>query len=372
MKNCPNCGTLIVDNKKICYYCGTDLSKTDDKIVKDDGFADNFFAQIVGAVPANQDNVENAAIGAVSDVSIEDVSKMGTEGQKSSDSFTSLVSLASEEPIQEEIINLNDFNTEVQNKTFNLDGFESTFVQESFVSNDKNNIDVPMVRAEEIVDIEMPKIEENLEQPRDSEEVVEQSAIKGVVMQPEIVEIEKPLQEKKEIKVNKSFIFNTCCFVIFIFIMIFVYFKFIYNSKNELLSLAGLTYKINEDFTLTGEDQGSRLYSYKNNGCDLRVTYGAASGDDYIDNWFNNIKETFKNNENYSFQNEKLTINENQWSTLTVMEMPNGKLKEPTLRYKYSTIVNMGNFYQIVFVNLNDDEKCLSMYNEFADTLKFQ
>ena len=52
--------------------------------------------------------------------------------------------------------------------------------------------------------------------------------------------------------------------------------------------------------------------------------------------------------------------------------MPNGNLTAPALRYKYSTIVHRGNFYQVVFVNLNGDDKCLEMYNEFADTLKFQ
>ena len=54
------------------------------------------------------------------------------------------------------------------------------------------------------------------------------------------------------------------------------------------------------------------------------------------------------------------------------MEMPNGNTTTPTLRYRYSTIVFGGDFYQIRFANLNADEQCLSMYNEFADSLRFE
>ena len=51
MKNCPKCGTIITDNNVVCDNCGADLvlfNKTDG--YSDDGFADNFFAQIGGVV----------------------------------------------------------------------------------------------------------------------------------------------------------------------------------------------------------------------------------------------------------------------------------------------------------------------------------
>lgn len=328
MKNCPNCGTLITDNENKCYNCGTDLSQTGDKGFNDDGFADNFFAQIGGAVPTAQNNVENTASENASTASIGDAATPGVEGQKSSDSFTSIVnSINTEEPVQ-------------QTSSYDLFSNMSTgFDPNKQKTEEVAEIKVQTITAEDVDDEDDPLFHE---------------------------------KEKKKIKVSKSFIFNTCCFVVFIGIMIFVYFQFVNNPKDEILSLGGLTYKLDDKFVLTTEDQGSRLYSYQNNGCDLRVTYGAASSDSYIESWFNTVKETFKDNENYTFQNEELSINDNKWSSLTIMEMPNGNLTAPALRYKYSTIVHRGNFYQVVFVNLNGDETCLEMYNEFSDTLKFE
>ena len=327
MKSCPNCGTLITDNENVCYNCGTNLNNTN-KGFNDDGFADNFFAQIGGAVPTAQNNVENTASEAASDASIGDASASGVEGQKGSDSFTSIVNSISTDEAPQQTSSYDLFS----NMSI---GFDPSKQKTEEVS----EIKVQTITAEDVDDEDDPLFHE---------------------------------KEKKKIKVSKSFIFNTCCFVVFIGIMIFIYFNWINNPKDEIQSLGGLSYKLDKEFTLTGEDQGSRLYSYKNNGCDLRVTYGAASSDSYIESWFESIKESFKTNENYTFQNEELTINDNKWSSLTVMEMPNGNLTSPTLRYKYSTIVYKRDFYQVRFVNLNSDNECLEMYNEFADTLKFQ
>ena len=58
MKNCPRCGTVIIDNKNVCDNCGADLTEFNKtELITDDGFADNFFAQIGGVVSGEQGNV---------------------------------------------------------------------------------------------------------------------------------------------------------------------------------------------------------------------------------------------------------------------------------------------------------------------------
>ena len=56
MKNCPKCGTVIINNKEICENCGADLTEFNKNAMSfDDGFADNFFAQIGGVVSGEQE-----------------------------------------------------------------------------------------------------------------------------------------------------------------------------------------------------------------------------------------------------------------------------------------------------------------------------
>lgn len=54
MKRCPKCGTVLDDDKKRCYMCGTDLLKS--SITQ---FGESFDAQIGAAVTTSQDNVFN-------------------------------------------------------------------------------------------------------------------------------------------------------------------------------------------------------------------------------------------------------------------------------------------------------------------------
>jgi uncharacterized protein YwqG len=45
---------------------------------------------------------------------------------------------------------------------------------------------------------------------------------------------------------------------------------------------------------------------------------------------------------------------------------------ESLLKYKYASIVYNANFYHIVFVNLDSDDKCNTMFNDFMGTLQFK
>ena len=128
---------------------------------------------------------------------------------------------------------------------------------------------------------------------KEKKEEVNEIKVQTITVE-DVIDEDDPLfkeKEKKPIKVSKSFIFNTSCFVIFIGVLIFVYFQFVNKPKNEIHNLGGLSYKLDEKFVLTSENEGSRLYSFNNNGCDLRVTYGAASSDSYIESWFESIKD---------------------------------------------------------------------------------
>jgi hypothetical protein len=86
--------------------------------------------------------------------------------------------------------------------------------------------------------------------PNKKKEEVSQIVVQTITAE-DVDDEDDPLfheKEKKKIKVSKSFIFNTACFVIFIGIMIFVYFQFINNPKEDVLSLGGLSYKISDEF----------------------------------------------------------------------------------------------------------------------------
>ena len=40
------------------------------------------------------------------------------------------------------------------------------------------------------------------------------------------------------------------------------------------------------------------------------------------------------------------------------------------LKYKYVTIVHKGNFYDIVFANDSDDNKCSAMFDQFMESVE--
>ena len=42
------------------------------------------------------------------------------------------------------------------------------------------------------------------------------------------------------------------------------------------------------------------------------------------------------------------------------------------LRYKYVAIVHKGNFYDIVFANDKDDNRCAAMFDKFQQTLRLE
>lgn len=343
MARCPKCGTSVDENSTQCHMCGTSFEGMQlEGTYKDDGFADNFFAQIGGVVSSEQDtilnsiglNVNNADLSNQSDIEQNNVF-LANENTKTSDDYNSIVNSVS-----------NELNNQTDNSLNN-----SSADEDEMLSEIKHKLD----REEESSDVIIEKIHEE----RMKESFEEFSAIKPA-----------------NVQVSKSFIFNTACFVVFILMMVFVYFMFIKEPASTLTELGGLSYDIDTEFTLTNENSGSKYYSYNGDNCALRVTYGSANSDGFLSSYFDTVREGFKGNSKYTFQNEEIKINNNTWTGLSVMEISeNSQVSggyESLLKYKYASIVYNANFYHIVFVNLDSDDKCNTMFNDFMGTLQFK
>ncbi len=176
-------------------------------------------------------------------------------------------------------------------------------------------------------------------------------------------------------KVNFSFIFNTTCFVIFIILFIFVYFKYLrVDNKNNVADFGGLSYQINKNFTLKNNEKTERLYTYGDN-CAVRIQYGATNdGDYYIEEKFNEVKESYSKDD-YQILSQEIRINSNVWSGLKILEFKEDATGtggfSQTEKYKFISIVYKGNYYTITYSNLTNDNTCSASYNAFEATLAF-
>ena len=351
MRKCPKCGTTIVDDKKQCYMCGADISGFEQSsVLTDDGFADSFFAQIGGVVSNEQDTIidDNNAINVnTNDIAntnaIENqsvfVSDNNNNNNNANDTFNSIVSSM-----------MGETSTDAVGATTSLQkNLDSIFDENKTVVKEEPVVQQPKTTFEVQTTVTA----------EDSDKV-------------DILFANKPKKEKKKFEISKPFIFNTVCFVIFICIVVFVYFKFLKPPVDNVIELGGLSYSINNEFVLTNENEGSKYYNYQNDkDCALRVTYGAANSDSFLSSYFDTVREQYKNNPSYTYQSDEIRINNNNWTGLTIMEMPSDGTSETILRYKYASIVHNASFYHIVFVNLANNQECLTTFNEFMNTLQF-
>lgn len=336
MAKCPKCGTSVDEFSTQCHMCGTSFEGMQlEGTYKDDGFADNFFAQIGGVVSSEQDtilnnvgiNVDNADLSNQNAIEQNNVF-LANENTNNNESYNSVVN-------------------EVKNDGLINNGDE----EDEMLSEIKHKLDREEIGSDVII--------EKIHEERMKENFEEFSAIKPA-----------------NVQVSKSFIFNTACFVVFILMMVFVYFTFIKEPTSTITELGGLSYDIDTEFVLTNENSGSKYYSYNGDNCALRVTYGSANSDGFLSSYFDTVREGFKGNAKYTFQNEEIKIHNNTWTGLSVMEISeNSQVNggyESLLKYKYASIVYNANFYHIVFVNIDSDDKCNTMFNDFMGTLQFK
>lgn len=169
--------------------------------------------------------------------------------------------------------------------------------------------------------------------------------------------------------------FNFFCILIFIGLVVGGYFIFVRGKHNEFVNFGGLTYTISDDFTLESSDDLLQKYSY-GDSCALSISYGPnSSGKDGLETYFDMVKKEYSSNENVTFKNEQMNINDNTWSSLDVVyfvEDPtaNSKLREIT-KYRYISIIYNANIYHIIYFNPMNDATCSSMFGNFLDSLEF-
>ena len=405
MKNCPRCGTVIIGNKSICENCGADLTEINKNMMNsDDGFADNFFAQIGGvvsgeqgnAIEENEINVNNNELSNKKNIQQQNVFFVDSnKTNENGESFNSILSsyISTDET---------GAKPEIKPDKGKLFGFEKVDKKEEKkpetaqpMMQDENLPEVTMAFDAQIpkrVEVEPVKIEPIPYTPpviKDDDEyvpplhvtqrqpIIQQPMMQQPVSQQQMAQYQTqqiPVQQVQMVPqkkgINASLIVNILGIVVFLCALGFVIFK-MKSPGDTHTRLGGLNYNLDTAFALKSDSEGSKYYVYES-GCEIRITYGAANSDSFLDSYFNGIRENFKNEENFNFQNDTVKINNNSWSSLSVMEMPNGNVTSPTLRYKYSSIVHNANFYHIVFVNVNNDQQCLTMYNDFTNTLDFE
>ena len=100
------------------------------------------------------------------------------------------------------------------------------------------------------------------------------------------------------------------------------------------------------------------MYTYGDN-CAIRIQYGPTNdGDYYIDEKFNEVKETYSK-DNYQTLAQEIRINSNVWSGLKIIEFKEDATGtggySQTEKYKFIAIIYKGNFYTITYSNLKDD-----------------
>ena len=111
--------------------------------------------------------------------------------------------------------------------------------------------------------------------------------MKDLLFQPQQVQV---VQQKKGI--NASLIVNLLGIVVFVGALIFVIFLMKKPSDTHT-RLGGLTYNLDSAFALKSDSEGSKYYVYES-GCEIRITYGAANSDSFLDSYFNGIRENLK------------------------------------------------------------------------------
>ncbi len=384
MKKCPKCGTILDDSKKKCYMCGADLMRSSIT-----NFGDSFNEQIGANVTTSQDNVFNNVENIVANVSevVNDNDNVTFSSQSSSVDFfkNELNGLNSvqydersaiekmfsgdsrfrsrEEIDAQEAINKNAQSPIIQNENMPIDtpfNSNDNSNNEQFNSGSVNDV-TPVVQTSEHRDVqkkESPSI--NWGNNLTDSNTGNFWNFKDKTSRP---------------KVNASFIFNSACFVIFLIGMVYVYFHFINPKNTGDLSFGGLNYSIDDRFELKTDNTNNRYYTSGNN-CAIRINYGAANNSDgFIESYFEGIKATYENQEGYSTATEKIQLNGNVWSELSVIEIAKDKDSatgySTITKYKHVSIVHNGSFYDIVYTNTENDSDCSSMYKNFVSSLKF-
>ena len=138
------------------------------------------------------------------------------------------------------------------------------------------------------------------------------------------------------------------------------------------MPVGAIEYKISSDFEEVNRDSSSVHYNY-GNSCTIKINYGKSSNaDTFVDNYLSNQKLEFEKEPNTKPVREKIKINDNTWESLSVVYFKADDENEKVSgfeKYKYVSIFKDGEYYNTIYVNANNDEKCASMYEDFRNSL---
>lgn len=321
MQKCPNCGTILDDSKKTCYMCGTDLTKANKS---GNGFGDSLSKEIQNVVTAPEVLFS------------EDLNKVNSNST-------------------------NDYGSAIDN--IKLDENISSLNMPS-----KSKPEPPIVEKKPAPQpVKKPKVKKEEPRPRKTPLPPDE---KGKFLK--FNNEPKQEQETPKKKINMALIVNLCGLLFFTVAIVYAYFNYFKSDGTE--KIGNLSYKKPDDLELKNSDSFSKYYSYGNN-CTIKVSYGKKSeseGKDFVDSYLNNIKESLEKEDNTEEQRSQITINDNKWETLTILYIKKNDAEqkiETYEKYIYSSIFKNGEYYNIIFVNVNNDSKCKSLYDEFKKTL---
>ncbi len=354
MKKCPQCGTILEETKKKCYMCGAELQKT---LFGD--FGDTFDEQIGATVTNGQDNVFNN-VGNVMN---------GAEGTISNNSnqVTFSNSMNSAEEVQESVdpslLAKYDNRTAIE-KIFSTD---ARYKKDALAFDGNNNDDFSNNPQcfESAPMVPLPPVNKKEEEEKNKKNKPSINWGNNLKSSSDNVD------DTGKKKFNLNTVFNILSVVVFFVTLIFLYFKFL-APKNEvaLEEFGGLSYQIESDFILETEAGMARYYTY-GDACALKVSYGpTVETQGFLDSYFEQVKNT---NTNSQVTTTDMSINGNTWTEIKVFDFEQNAAAQngfaEVLKYKYVAIVHKGNFYDIVFANDKDDNKCSAMFDKFQKSL---
>lgn len=435
MKRCPKCGTVLDDDKKRCYMCGADLLRS--SITQ---FGESFDAQIGATVSTSQDNVFNNvdninanlndAVGnANPDTStytssgadfynnngLDGLNSMqydnrtaiekifsGNQRFKSKSEINAEVAMkkrqnvipvvnTSETPNSNQVNNLNTFNNTNSIPTINNTGSVNEGMEQNpFANTGVGNTNVGPVNQEftgmmnvNKQDIMPPLTNSPVTTENDNGDTgLQDKPVKKKIEMPKISwgdNLKNSTKDKVNFggnfKIDVGLIVNTACFIVFIIGVVIVYFKVIKPKEDISISFGGLSYKMNEKFILKEDMNNRRYYKYGEN-CSLQVSFGTSTSTTYIDDYFEEVKNSYTEDNGYFTQRSNIDIQGNKWEALEVLQIANSELYgesvQPKVKYRYVSIIYKNNYYHINYANTDSNTECSAMYDEMLNSMEFK
>ena len=428
MKKCPKCGTILDDTKKKCYMCGADIQAKPQI-----DFMNGFNDQIGAAVTKGQDNIFNS-VPDIS-VKIDEVVQKSNDnavfssGSKPADFYkkemNSLNSMQYDERTAIEKIFSNDSRFRSKDEINAIEAMQKNSaknVNNPFFSADdfSNNEKKPDNNVNQNINIEKNNVIDNSTEqntsvvqetvfvdpndgvlPSQGQEIIQNNQVVQNIEQSSKRKTKKNKEKpainwgnnleknsdntfnffkknstSKSFNVNASFIFNTICFVLFSCALIFLFFKFRSDpEKSGYVLLGGLNYKIDTKFMLKTDDKFSKYYTYGDN-CAVRVSYGQTTNlDGFVDSYFDDVKNSYTADDGYITQLNEIKINDNTWNEIIVAELKDNPASTGgygmIAKYRFVTMVYNGSFYEIRYVNLDNNSDCSAMYDSLVNSLAF-